>query len=65
MDYLGNELKIGDKVLVITKKYLVLVEAEVVKITPKGAKVVLFEPYDVNKQFPITIDRASKQIIKI
>lgn len=59
-DFIGNELKVGDKVACIELGYKNLVKGEVVKLTPTAVRVK-WQHWGKDK---ITL-RYSNQIIKI
>lgn len=65
-DYIGQELKVGDKVVFVRQHYTSLAKGTIVKFTPKAAKI-RFE--DEDKDF-FNSDKAlhikfSAQIIKV
>lgn len=61
-DFVGNELEIGDNVVVVEPYYRNLVTAVVVKVTPKGASVTYSSK--LYGKFKIT-NRSSDCIMKV
>lgn len=64
-DFLGNELKVGDKVVCLEKDYKNLIHATVVKLTEKTIFVEFTRRAFPGVDRTETVKRFSDQVIKI
>lgn len=61
IDFLGNELKVGNKIACLAPYYRDLIVAEVLKITPMQIKIQILS----NKGYTNRTIRYAEQVIKI
>lgn len=64
-DFLGNEVKVGDKVACLEKGYNNLAMATVVKITPQNMKVKYEGRLAYNTTINLEVLRSPKQAVKV